>query len=497
VPIPNRDYLFIPPGEWVPGPIITDEGIAFNEGASKTVRDMTSKLYLQHRIRGGGSDIEWMAVYKSHQSGSPRTNTPPGREVYLVLMKDKKSLHPEILQVRTSSINSPDEVENLSSTITAMRLLSGGIPMPEYNLAEDEGKCHLSRRYLTDGRPSHRLPLEYYCNETFYLNLASLMGQQAGINACLGRDELFDDGGEVVRMSLARGEDDGAPLSPLSIKEGTTPQSIILTEPDGLFSNTKKPIIDSLDVYSKHLAMTMLKMHVMGVGEREVDAVNELFADNFALAVGHRKTDIRQHAERYRSESLSEANPKLGERFGLLVERIGAADTQEIKSRLKSDSEQLFHRMCAVVDGVDDQRQKKAVLNSLDLLFQAHPLKASQALEKFENDESFQTLTATEKNCRINVLRIDMAVNARQPPIKLKSLYDYIQGLKAQEDDHSTRAYLRFKEEIHEARGFEGLNLHGTDAKQIDRVYDSRNSELLAELVRKGYVTDSHPVLVA
>ncbi|MFH0863124.1 MAG: hypothetical protein V1875_08875 [Candidatus Altiarchaeota archaeon] len=462
--IPGLQVEYLGRGQWLPAPVIGLDGLQFPKGVDRTVRAISNSLREKY------PNAEYLAPYQSIGSGSFREATSEGREVYLCVIGEKESSSPFIVHMRRIAQMDEAKMLNLMDTVTAIRLF--GIKMPEYfylTVPKGEGgtdKFFVSRRYLHDARPAEKYVLEEFKKPTEVMRREELLGEYGGSNAAIGRVTYFVDGGETFKTYEAGGA-----------------KEVVLTELDGAFQDLKTPIIDTLDLYVRHIASSMLKAHVMGADEAQVNGILGVFARSFS----ERLTDIRLNYQA--DEEHYDKNVPVGGDVSVKIkaamERV--ADTMktnpdQIQDRMIKDSLDVYGRLCALLDDLPQGPDKNEAAMALDQLLLTQPQQLRHSLDVLESDATFKALPAQEREDRIDILRLEYG--AKKSSITLQQLHGYIGQLKGR---HGPRTYAQFEDEVHDA--FPGLNLRGKDARLIDKVFGDGSQ--LSDLQGKGYVSSA------
>lgn len=507
-------------GRWLNGPQIKDGVVAFPH-------DTDVPFVVQCMCYALGEiypDLEYIIPIKRSSSGSVReVNRDPNREVYMCVMKRKSSLAPTIMHFKRVSPKAEWEeaeaiVENTMRKVTAARQLGIDIREHQYLQVNDEEstgqgngkpavieseppkdqgddskklrskkggpyrrKYYIIREYDLEAKPAECLGLDSFKDLNTVVDREALLGRQAGLNAVVGRSEHFTDGGEALIMSPSG-----------------TAKGVVLIETDGLFNDLKSPILDSLDVYATHLALTLLKSEVGGMIHGDLDKITDTFVKSFTSAVDYIRTSYGMDEERFKG--LFPQHPQIEKLTVKALKRIEDLDMGEVDKKLRERTRRIYWDLKKMVTDIPPtsdplavaavqetggefpKKDKEAVALSLDRLFVVHSDQIDESLRVLNSDKSFDTLTAGERVERIEILRLNHS--ARESGATLDELNRFIQELKA---GHGLNAYAHFEDELPKKKEFQGLNLQARTAQMIDAVY--ANPALLAELKEKGYIT--------
>jgi len=458
IEIPGFKVGYLGRGTWLDGPMIEGQRLVFPSGMREDLKEVCAQIYAHI------PDAEYMAPYLSVGSSSVREATREGREVYLMLMKRKTSPTPFILHIRRIPGIDEEGMLAMMDTITALKLF--GIRMPEYTFIEipDKGSkkdrdFYIVRQYYDDAQPVEKQVIAEFTSPSEVTHRESLLGAQGGRNLAVGRSN-WRNGGEVLRKSRA-GRVSG----------------VALIEPDGIFEQLGKPIEKCLGIYAVPVASSMMKVRVMGTTEKQAQIVKEAAIAEIAGSIDDLQTSYLLDPDHY--DGALKDRP-ISQNILRATERLGRTDAKTIDARLREEIDTFYGQLMPLVNDLPTGQGKNEVAMALDQLTVVHPDRAGAALKTLADDPTYLSLRPKEREDRIDLLRLDITADKRN--MTLKTLNDYIQGLKGQ---HRELAYAVFEDEVHGR--FPGLNLRGKDARLIDTVF--ANPPLLEEMREKGYVT--------
>ena len=479
--LPEIRARYLGPGYWTAAPRIVESpipaGVApeldslfvrmvFPPHADPTLRALCTKL--GHCF----GDLEYIAPYKSLSSASFREKVDPDREVYLFVIKRKSQHAAMIYHMRRINVSTDEEMDDFVDRIYASRAFRVRMPEQEpfvVGPGEQEQDRHdvnalgqkkyfLGRVFYCNGIPVEAFRITDFKNLDDVLQREEMIGRQAALNAIIGRNVF--EGDEVFVLSAVPGRING----------------IRLSNPTGIFQSVDKKIVDDLNDYACHLARVMLKSSVMGNGEKGVELIRDTFIDQFQGAIANVRNNVDMSYDSYKGKF---AGKKVEALYKKALERLRDADTNEIGEELRKKSTAIYEMIRPFVP----ESGGAHVAVALDQLILTHPDMVGDAIAVIRNnDKTFSTLNAQERQDRINILRLDFA--AKKVGIRISELHSYITTLRGPKMDEY--ALASFEEKV--GKDFPQLNLKEADARVIEKVFG--NETLLRELKAKGYL---HP----
>ncbi len=264
--------------EWLPGGRVIDGELIFDPIFAEHdahPEDEHLKRLCDHRARAillnylqEYSEIEYVNIGRTRRSLSGRKGQGPRVHVYIVEMKERKVPRPQVKIIRiqrwTVAMHLAEEKQPLLQAILSAeeytdyvmdrrlgcRQLGMNLPpkmtprrFREYVTGADGVRHYVWTGYFErdyiPGRATDKIPEVFYASPVFNVRLARLLGQAAAPNIIIGRagvqdgHTIFDDGDEVLLLDAFK-----------------LPESIILSESTGAFTNYQSPYSATLRDYA-------------------------------------------------------------------------------------------------------------------------------------------------------------------------------------------------------------------------------------------------------
>ncbi len=265
--------------EWLPGGRVIDGELIFDPifaEADAHPEDATLQRFCDHRARAillnylrEYSEIEYVNIGRTRRSLSGRKGQGPRVHVYIVEMKEFNVPKPQVKIIRiqrwTVAMHLAEEKQPLLNAILSAEEYTDyvmdrrlgcrqlGMHLPplmtprrfrEYVTGADGIRHYVWTGYFErdyiPGRATDKIPETFYSSPVFNVRFARLLGQAAAPNIILGRagvidgHTIFDDGDEVLLLDAFK-----------------LPQSLILSEPTGAFTNYQSPYTATIQDYAE------------------------------------------------------------------------------------------------------------------------------------------------------------------------------------------------------------------------------------------------------
>ncbi len=264
--------------EWLPGGRVEEGELFFDpifSEADAHPEDVRLQRLCDHRARAilfnylrEYSQIEYVNIGRTRRSLSGRQGQGPRAFVYIVEMKERHRIEPQVKIIRIQRWTAASHLAEGRPLLDAMvaaedytdyvmdRRLGArqlGMHLPtrmtprtfRETVRDRDGRVHnvwtgyFERDYIS-GRATDKIPEALYASEAFSTAFCRLLGQAAAPNIIVGRATveggrtIFDDGDEVITLNKFQ-----------------LPEQLILSEPTGAFANYNRPYGETLRDYAE------------------------------------------------------------------------------------------------------------------------------------------------------------------------------------------------------------------------------------------------------
>jgi len=265
---------------WLPGGRVEEGELFFDPifaEADAHPEDEQLQLLCDHRARAilfnyirEYSKIEFVNIGRTRRSLSGRIGQGPRAVVYIVELKERNRAKPRVKIIRIQRwtvashlaqgkplLNAMIEAEDYTDYVMDRRLGARqlGMRLPDImvprtfreNIVCPDGTKqnvwtgYFERDYIA-GCATDKIPERLYATDRFSNAFCRLLGQAAAPNLIVGRASveggrtIFDDGDEIIVFNTER-----------------LPESLILSEPTGSFTNYARPYVETIADYAAAL----------------------------------------------------------------------------------------------------------------------------------------------------------------------------------------------------------------------------------------------------
>lgn len=346
--------------EWLPGGRVVDGELIFDPifaEADAHPDDESLARICDHRARAillnylrEYSEIEYVNIGRTRRSLSGRKGQGPRVFVYIVEIKECRKPKPEVKIIRIqrwtiathlveerqpllqSILDAEDYTDYVMDRRLGCRQLGMHLPplmtprrFREYVTGPDGVRHYVwtgyfERDYIS-GRATDKIPEAFYASADFNLRFCRLLGQAAAPNIIIGRagvqdgHTIFDDGDEVIVLNAFQ-----------------LPESLILSEPTGAFTNYKAPYSETIGDYA---AAMNRRRHLMPNFEAAANEFVEAFRDEMTRI----QTMYRRRRKGFDTLFRDRPVDPLGSiayRWKCVLERLDRIDPNALADSLRS-----------------------------------------------------------------------------------------------------------------------------------------------------------------